>query len=53
MSGKLILSKENFGNSNNYSFSTSALASGIYIVKVTTANDKITTQKIIIYKSVK
>jgi hypothetical protein len=46
--GKLIFSKSNLGSNTNYSFSTSGLSDGIYIVKLET-NEKIELgQKIIV-----
>ena len=39
MAGKLVLSQSNIGTSTRFSFSTAALSDGVYIVKLTTADD--------------
>lgn len=39
MSGKLVLSKNNLGDSHTLSFYTGNLSNGVYLVKLTTADD--------------
>jgi hypothetical protein len=39
MSGKLVISRTNLGNDTRFSFSTATLSDGVYIVKLTTADD--------------
>ncbi|MDR7212254.1 T9SS sorting signal type C domain-containing protein [Flavobacterium piscis] len=52
MSGKIVLSEE-LGTDHNYSFSTSGLSNGIYIVKLVTTDESKITKKIFISNSVK
>lgn len=46
--GKLVFSKKDLGSNTNYSFSTSSLSDGIYIVKVDTNEKNAIGQKIIV-----
>lgn len=46
--GKLIFSKSNLGSNTNYSFSTSGLSDGIYIVKIETKEKTELGQKILV-----
>jgi hypothetical protein len=50
VTGKLILSKLNLGKQEQYEVSTSSLSDGIYIVKLTTADNLSIDKKISIYK---
>ncbi|QOG04958.1 T9SS type A sorting domain-containing protein [Flavobacterium sp. MDT1-60] len=53
MLGKVVLSKEDLGSESNFSFSTSGLSYGIYIVEfLTTENEKLT-QKVVISNSLR
>lgn len=49
--GKSVISKDNLGAEQNFSFSTSALNAGVYIAIFTTADGEKITQKIIISNS--
>jgi hypothetical protein len=49
--GKAILSKNNLGAEQNYTFSTSGLSAGIYIATFITADNEKNSQKIIISNS--
>ena len=51
MLGRAVISKNNLGAEQNFSFSTSALSSGLYIATFLTADSKKITQKIIISNS--
>jgi hypothetical protein len=48
VAGKMVFSKKNLGSEVNYSFSTSNLSDGIYIVKLLTNEKNETGQKIIV-----
>lgn len=39
MSGKLVLSEQNLGNSERFTFSTATFSDGVYIVKLTTTDN--------------
>ncbi len=46
--GKLIFDKENLRAKDTYEFSTSALSDGVYVARLTTKENKIVAQKIIV-----
>jgi hypothetical protein len=48
IAGKLIVSKSKLGLNTNYKINTTGFADGIYIAKITTADNKIQTQKVAI-----
>ena len=49
MSGKLVISKENLGAKNHYSFYTGHLSDGVYLVKLITEEDVIIDYKAIVH----
>lgn len=51
MLGKVVLSKDNLGTDSNFSFSTSGLSYGIYIVEFLTTDNEKLTQKVVISNS--
>ena len=53
MLGKVVLSKDNLGTESNFSFSTSGLSYGIYIVEFLTTDNEKLTQKVVISNSLK
>ena len=53
MLGKVVLSKEGLGSDSSFSFSTTGLASGIYIVEFLTTDSEKLTQKVVISNSIK
>ncbi len=53
MLGKVVLSKEELGTASNFSFSTTGLAGGIYIVEFLTTDSEKLTQKVVISNSIR
>jgi hypothetical protein len=53
MLGKVVLSKDNLGAASNFSFSTSGLSYGIYIVEFLTTDNEKLTQKVVISNSLR
>lgn len=51
--GRSVLSKNNLGNEQRFTFSTAGLSSGIYVAMLQTDDNARTTQKVIISNSVK
>jgi len=51
LTGKLVISKDKLGSSNQYQFSTDALSESVYIVKITTADNRDIAQKISVFKT--
>ncbi len=49
MAGKLVISEKNLGDKTNYSFYTGNLSSGVYLVKLITAEDVIIDYKAIVH----
>lgn len=49
MSGKLVIHEKNLGMRNSYTFSTQNLSSGIYLVKLITADDIIVDYKVTVH----
>jgi len=49
MSGKLVIHEKNLGMQNRYSFSTANLSSGVYLVKLVTADDIIVDYKVTVH----
>jgi len=50
MSGKLVISENNLGDSNRYSFYTGNLSDGVYLVKLVTSDDIIVDYKAVVMK---
>lgn len=48
MAGKLVISEKNLGERGHYSFPTGNLSDGVYIIKMTTANDMPIDYKVVI-----
>jgi hypothetical protein len=48
MSGKLVISENNLGDSNRYSFYTGNLSDGVYLVKLVTSDDIIVDYKAVV-----
>ncbi|MNL48490.1 hypothetical protein D3C87_1713540 [compost metagenome] len=53
MLGKVVLSKDDLGAESNFSFSTSGLSYGIYIVEFLTTDNEKLTQKVVISNSLR
>tara|TARA_R110000850_G_scaffold277086_1_gene422547 strand:+ start:290956 stop:292905 length:1950 start_codon:yes stop_codon:yes gene_type:complete len=49
MSGKLVINEHNLGEQQRYTFSTANLSSGVYLVKLTTADDLIIDYKVTVH----
>ncbi|GLB48933.1 T9SS type A sorting domain-containing protein [Neptunitalea lumnitzerae] len=50
MNGQVIINEQKLGAQANYSFNTSNLATGVYLVNVTTTNNQVITKKVVIKK---
>lgn len=48
MNGKMVIQKQNLGSNNTYTFYTGNLSEGVYLVKLTTAEDVIIDYKAIV-----
>lgn len=49
MSGKLVINEQNLGEQQRYTFSTANLSSGVYLVKLTTADDLVIDYKVTVH----